>query len=71
MELNIKLNRRMLLASADILVLNIIKKEPACGKDISIWFLREFNTFVGSSTLYPILAKFKKNKLQFQSIIVI
>ncbi|MDP2906759.1 MAG: helix-turn-helix transcriptional regulator [Nanoarchaeota archaeon] len=58
-----KLNRRVILALADILVLNAIKKEPMCRQDISIWFLREFDTYVNGSTLYPILMKLKNIKL--------
>lgn len=58
-----KLNRRVILALADILALNAIKKEPMCRQDLSNWFLREFNTPVNGSTLHPILMKLKDNSL--------
>lgn len=58
-----KLNRRVILALADILILNAVKKEPMCRQDISNWFLREFNTPVNGSTLHPVLMKLKDNSV--------
>jgi len=54
-----RLKRRMLLASADILVLTIIKKKPMCRQEISNWFLIKFNVPINGSTLHPILEKLK------------
>lgn len=58
-----KLNKRILLALADILILNVMKKEPMCRQDLSNWFLREFNTPINGSTLHPVLMKLKDNSL--------
>lgn len=58
-----KLNKRMILALVDILILNAIKKEPMCRQDISNWFLREFDIPVNGSTLHPVLMKLKDDKL--------
>lgn len=58
-----KLNKRMILALTDILILNAVKKEPMCRQDLSNWFLKEFNTPVNGSTLHPIVMKLKDNGL--------
>lgn len=58
-----KLNKRVLLALADIIILNTIRKEPMCRQDISTWFLREFDIPINGSTLHPILMKLKNDNL--------
>ncbi len=58
-----KLNKRVLLALADVIILNAIKKEPMCRQEISTWFLRNFDTPVNGSTLHPVVMRLKDNKL--------
>ncbi|MCG2718529.1 MAG: hypothetical protein L6408_06835 [Nanoarchaeota archaeon] len=58
-----KLNKRVILALTDILILNSLKKEPMCRQELSNWFLREFDIPINGSTLHPIIMKLKKSKL--------
>lgn len=58
-----KLNKRILLALADVIILNAVKKKPMCRQDLSTWFLREFDASINGSTLHPVLMKLKDNSL--------
>ncbi len=58
-----KLNKKIILALIDILILNAIKKKSICKQEISNWFLKEFDIPINGSTLYPIIIKLKGNGL--------
>ncbi len=59
----LSLRKRFLLGIMDILILQWVKKQPLCGRDIADNVQREFGMKIGPGTLYPILYQMQKKGL--------
>lgn len=58
-----ELQKKVLIGLMSIIILKIIKNSIISGHDILKEINKEFNVLISSGTIYPILAKLKKQKL--------